>query len=68
MSAAVAVPSHQSTCVATFYANEAFGPVGPDVRYWATSGPRTVGEFSSTFAKYHDGTLEGCFGHLGGES
>jgi hypothetical protein len=29
--------------------------------------PGTVGEFSSTFAKYHDGTLDGCFGRFGGQ-
>ncbi len=68
VSSAVAVPSDQANCVATFYANEAFGPVGKDVRGWATSDPRTVGEFSSTFAKYHDGSLDGCLGRLGGAS
>lgn len=62
---AVAKPSDSASCMATFYANQSFGNVGQDVRGWATSGAGVVGEFSSTFAKYRDGSYDGCAGHFG---
>jgi hypothetical protein len=56
--------SPNASCVAILSDAEAHlfpaGFVGQEVSGVATSAPGLVGEFSSTVAKNHAGTLEGC--------
>ncbi len=63
-SAAQGVTNPNASCVGVLSDAEAHlfphGFVGQEVSGAATSAPGVVGEFSSTVAKSHAGTIEGC--------